>query len=260
MTFQDQLTKVGSGLKRYAPEILTTLSVAGLAATAYLASKAGYKSGLHVMSEFSARVDNAPDGEEVLPMTGKEIVQETWKYYVPVAIIGVATCVAIVGSNRISNNKQLALISAAAISERTLSEYQQKIVETTSKPKERKIRDEIAQDEVNTQSDKLNNLVLAKDGDVMVIEMHTRQVFVSNAEKIHRAENDANREALHDGYISLNVFLDKLGLPESEAGAVVGWNNNKPLEVIIGGAAHDEKPVLTIDYRYPPTVTFQNPW
>lgn len=260
MTFQDQMTKIGSGLKRYAPEILTTLSVAGIAATTYLAVKAGYKSGLHVMSEFSARVDNAADDEEVLPMSGKEIVQETWKYYVPTAIVAVATTVAVVGSNRISNNRNLALISAAAISERAFSEYQQKIVETTSKPKERKVRDEIAQDEVNSKSDQLNNLVLAKDGDVMVIEMHTRQVFVSNAEKIHRAENDANREALHDGYISLNVFLDFLGLPQSDAGEVVGWNNRNPLEVVIGGAAHDEKPVLTIDYRTPPSVTFKNPF
>lgn len=260
MTFQDQMSKMSVGIKRYAPEILTTLSVAGLAVTAYLGSKAGYKAGLHVMSEFSARVDNTPDDEDVVPLTPKEIIKDTWKFYIPTAVVGVATAVAIVGSNRISNNRQLALISAAAISERALAEYQQKIVETTSKPKERKVRDEIAQDEVNNQAEKLNNLVVAKDGDVMVIEMHTRQVFVSNAEKIHRAENDANREALHDGYISLNVFLDKLGLPMSEAGEVVGWNNAKPLEVIIGGAAHDEKPVLTIDYRYPPTVTYQNPF
>lgn len=260
MTFQDNLSKLGVGIKRYAPELLTGVSVIGLGVTVYLSAKAGYKAGIHVVSEFSARLDNAADNEEVAPMSAKEIVQDTWKFYVPVAIVGVSTAIAIVGSNRVSNNQKIALFSAAAISERALSEYQQKIVETTSKPKERKIRDEIAQDEVTNQGDKLNNLVVDKDGDVMVIEMHTRQVFVSNAEKIHRAENDANREALHDGYISLNVFLDYLGLPQSEAGAVVGWNNQKPLEVVIGGAAHDEKPVLTIDYRYPPTVTYQNPF
>lgn len=260
MTFQEQLGKFGGALKRHAPEILTAVSVVGLAGTAYLSSRAGYKAGIHVVSEFSTRLDNAEDEKDVTPLSAKEIVQDTWKFYIPVLIVGTATAIAIIGSNRISAKQQVALIGAAAISERALSEYQQKVVEATSKPKERKIRDEIAQDEVNNQGEKLDNLVLTKDGDVMVIEMHTRQVFVSTAEKIHRAENDANREALHDGYISLNVFLDKLGLPWSEAGAVVGWNNQKPLEVIIGGAAHDEKPVLTIDYRYPPTVTYQNPW
>ena len=260
MTFSDRLSKLGVGIKKYAPEILTGAGVIGLGVTAYLSAKAGYNAGVHVVSEFSTRLDNAGPDEQVDPLSAKEIVQDTWKFYIPVAIIGIATAVAIVGSNRVSNSQKLALFSAAAITERALSEHQQKIVETFSKPKERKIRDEIIQDEVNAQGDKLDKLVLPKDGDVMVIEMHTRQVFVSTAEKIHRAENDANREALHDGYISLNVFLDYLGLPQSEAGAVVGWNNSKPLEVIIGGAAHDEKPVLTIDYRYPPTVTYQNPW
>lgn len=260
MTFHEQLGKIGGVFKRHAPEILTAASVIGLGGTAYLGSRAGYKAGLHVMAEFSTRVDNAADEEEVLPLPAKEIVRETWRFYIPVIVVGVGTAIAIIGSNRISAKQQVALISAAAISERALSEYQQKVVEATSKPKERKIRDEIAQDQVDENADKLDRLVVDKDGDVMVIEMHTRQVFVSNAEKIHRAENDANRECIHEGHISLNVFLDKLGLPYSEAGEVVGWNNDKPLEVVIGGAVHNDKPVLTIDYRYPPTVKYNSPW
>jgi hypothetical protein len=261
MTLQENMHKLGIGLKKYAPEILTSVSVAGLAATTYLASRAGFKSGLVVMADAAARIDETPDGEETVFMTPKEVLKETWKFYIPVVVVGVVTGVAVVGSHRISANRNVALISAAAISERALSEYQSKMVETTSKPKERRIQDDIAQDKVNEKRDELDRLVIAKDGDVMVIETHTQQVFVSNAEKIHRAENDANRVCLDDGFISLNVFLDKLGLPHSDAGEVVGWNNKKPLEVVIGGAAHDEKPVLTIGYRTPPSVTFANdPW
>lgn len=261
MTLSDNLNKIGSALKRHAPEILTALAVVGLGGTAYLSSKAGYKAGVQVVSEFSNRVENAEADEEVLPLSAKEIVQETWKFYIPVAVVGTATAIAIIGSNRISAKQQVALISAAAISERALSEYQQKLVETTSKSKERKIRDDIAQDQVNEKQEELNKLTLQKDGDVLVIEMHTRQTFVSNAEKIHRAENDANRISIHEGYISLNTFLEKLGLPTSDAGEVVGWSNIKPLEVVIGGATTpDEKPVLTIDYRTPPSVTYRNPF
>jgi len=260
MTVQDQMSKLAVGAKRYAPEILTTLSVAGLVATAYFGSKAGYKAGVHVVSEFSARLDNASDDEEVLPLAPKEIIKDTWKFYIPVAIVGVATAVAIVGSNRVSNNRQLALISAAAISERALSEYQQKIVETTSRPKEQKVRDELIQDQVNEKSAEFDRLGLPNDGDVWVIESHTKQVFVSNAEKIHRAENDTNREAIYDGYVSLNTFLEYLGLPTSPAGEVVGWTRERPLEVRIGGAARDEKPVLTIDYITPPSVNYLSPF
>lgn len=260
MTFSEQLSKLGHGIRRYAPEILTGAGVIGLGASVYLSAKAGYNAGVHVVSEFSTRLDNAKDDEQVLPMTAKEIVQDTWKFYIPVAIIGTATAIAIVGSNRVSNSQKVALFSAAAISERALSEYQQKIIETTSKPKEQKVRDEILQDEVVKKSSDFDRLGLPADGDVLVIESHTKQVFVSNAEKIHRAENDANRECLHDGYVSLNTFLDYLGLPSSPAGEVVGWNNSKPLEVRIGGAAHDEKPVLTINYVNPPSINYLNPF
>lgn len=254
------MSKLTIGIKRYAPEILTTLSVAGLAATTYLGSRAGYKSGLHVMSEFSMRVDNSDEGDEVAPLHPKDIIKETWKFYIPVAVVGVATAAAIVGSNRISNNRQLAFISAAAISERALAEYQQKIVETTSKPKEQKIRDAILQDQVDEKAPEFDRLSPLKDGDVWVIESHTKQVFISNAEKIHRAENDTNRQGLQDGYVSLNTFLDFLGLPTSDAGEVVGWTAQKPLEVRIGGAARDEKPVLTIDYVTRPSIDYQRPY
>lgn len=261
MTLQDRMSKLVGVAKRHAPEILTTLSVAGIAATAYFGSRAGYKAGVHVVSEFSARLDNAAEDEEVLPLAPKEIVKDTWRFYIPVFVIGTATALAVIGSNRIGAKQQVALISAAAISERALSEYQEKIVETTTRPKEQKVRDAILQDKVDEKSDEdFNRLAPLKDGDVWVIESHTKQLFISNAEKIHRAENDTNREGLHDGYVSLNTFLEYLGLPTSPAGDVVGWTAQKPLEVRIGGAARDEKPVLTIDYVIPPSIDYLRPF
>lgn len=260
MALQDHLSKLVVGAKRHAPEILTILSVAGIAATAYLGSRAGYRAGIHVVSEFSARLDNAADDEEVLPLPPKEIIKDTWKFYIPVAVVGMGTALAVIGSNRVSARQQVALISAAAISERALTEYQQKLADTTSRPKAQKIRDEILQDQVDEKTSEFDRLRPLTDGDVWVIESHTKQVFISNAEKIHRAENDANRQAIHDGYVSLNTFLDYLGLPTSDAGEVVGWTAQKPLEVRIGGAARDEKPVLTIDYVRPPTVDYLRPF
>lgn len=264
MTFSEQLTKIAGAFKRHAPEILTGTSVVGLGATVYLSVKAGYKSGVHVVSEFSTRLDNASDDEEVLPMSGKEIVQDTWKFYIPVVVVGVATAIAIVGSNRVSNSQKLALFSAAAISERALSEYQQKIVETTSKPKERKIQDDIAQDRVVEKKDEYDQLVpKLTEGDVLCLETYTGRTFISTAEKIHRAENDANRQCLHDGFITANDFFSLLGLPYTDAGEVVGWNNDDRhrLEVKIGGAVHNEnQPVLTVGYYTPPSVKFNAPF
>jgi len=264
MTFQEQLGKFGSALKRHAPEILTAVSVVGLAGTAYLGSRAGYKAGIQVVSEFSTRLDNAENEEDVLPLSAKEIVQDTWKFYIPVLIVGTATAIAIIGSNRISAKQQVALIGAAAISERALSEYQAKVVEATTKPKERKIQDDIAQDHVTEKREEYNQLVpKLTEGDVLCLETYTGRTFISTAEKIHRAENDANRQCLHDGFITANDFFSLLGLPYTDAGEVVGWNNDDRhrLEVKIGGAVHNEnQPVLTVGYYTPPSVKFKNPF
>jgi hypothetical protein len=263
MTFTEVVSKSGNAFKKHAPEILTCVSVVGVAGTAYLTGRAGYKSGLVVMADASVRMDAAPDGEDVQFMSAKEAFKQTWKFYIPAVSIGIITAVAIVGGNRISAQRNMALISAAAIGERAFQEYRERIAETTSKPKEQKVRDDIAQGTVVQKKDEYDKLVMhLGEGDVLCLETHSGRTFISTAEKIHRAENDANRDCLHDGYISANVFFEKLGLPYTDAGEVVGWNNtNNRLEVKIGGAVHDEnKPVLTVGYYQPPSVTYANPF
>lgn len=262
MTLQNNVGKIGAAIKRHSPEILTAVGVAGLAITTYLASRAGYKAGLVVMAETSKRMDSADDDAEVEILSAREIVKETWRFYIPVVLVGTLSCAAIIGSNRVSHNREVAFIGAAALAEQIHREYRDKVVEQTTRPKEEKIRDEVAQDKVKDKEDELEKLLLANPGDVLCIETHTGQTFVSTAEKIHRAENDANRECLSDGFVTLNTFLDYLGLPYTPAGEVVGWNNGRnKLEVRIGGAAHKgTQPVLTVKYVNEPTVTFMNPF
>lgn len=263
MTLKDIASKTGATLKRYAPEILTGVSVIGLAGTAYLTGRAGFKSGLVVMADASARLDMAdPDStEDVQFMVAKDIVKETWKFYIPAISVGLITAVAIVGSNRISAQRNVALISAAAIGERAFQEYRDKVAEATSKPKEQKLRDDINQDHVVQKKDEFDKLVMhVGEGDVLCLESYTQRPFISSAEKIHRAENDFNRNVLHDGYGSHNEFMSALGLPYAPAGEAVGWNNDHILEVRIGGALHEGKPVLTVNYVRDPKAGFNAPW
>ena len=266
MTAQEVAKSVGASIKKHSPEILTAVGVVGLAATAYLASRAGWLAGLTVAAETNRRYDEATpfvdeDGEEevvVELLTPKEIVQETWKFYIPVALVGAVTAVSMIGSNRISHSRGVALFSAAAIAEQATREIREKTIVETSKAKETKIQDEIHQDTVNEKKDEIRNLVIHKDGDVKILETFTNNVFVSNVEKVHKAVNDANRVGLSEGCVSLNTFLDFLGLPESPAGEVVGWTAFRPIDISIGGANVDGEPVLTIKYgSNPPSVTYQ---
>ena len=261
MTLQEHLGKTGSTIKRFGPEILTGASVLGLGTTMYLTGRAGFKAGGVVLAETLTRAEENDEDPSEVKLTPKEIIKETWKFYIPALVVGLATCTAIIGSNSVSRNREIAMISAAAIAEQSYREYKEKVVEETSKPKERKIQDAVAQDKIDEKRDELNGLVLKQDGDVLCIELYTGRTFVSTANKIHKAENDVNRVVNNDGYASHNEFMSLLGLPSVDAGEAVGWNNDNVLEVIIGGGLHEEKdPVLTVGYRRPPKVGYNSPW
>lgn len=266
MTFQESANKVGLFVKKHAPEILTSASVAGLGATVYLGARAGFKSGLVSMADMVERNSGDPDAD-LVPMSTKELIKETWKFYIPTLVVGVGTAAAIIGSNRVSNNRQIALISAAALSEQAFREYREKVVEATSKPKERKIQDDIAQDKINEKHSEFEKLLVnVGDGDVLCIETYTGRTFVSTAEKIHKAENEVGRQCINDDYASHNDFMTRLGLPWVDAGDAVGWNNDNPIEVLIGGGKYENQsngrtePVLTVGYSRPPKVGFANIW
>lgn len=268
MTLQANINKLGTAIKQNAPTILTIVSVVGVVATAYLSGQAGYRAGLYVMDDTHRRIDNAEDGEDVTLITPKEIVKETWKLYIPATVVAVCTAGAVIGSHRISSQRNVALLASAALGERAFQEYRDKVVETTSKSKEQKVRDEVINDQVKDKKDDLDDLIpKMKDGQVLCLETHTGRTFLSTAEKIRKAANDTVQEYLtgHTYYASANDFWTKLGLPYVEAGETVGWSSTTPLEVQIGGSAHDlengsTQPVLTVGYTRPPSVTYRTPF
>lgn len=263
MTMQDHINRAGSAFKKHAPEILTGASVVGLGATAYLTGRAAFKAGGIVVSETLTRAEAAEvDDLDSVKMTPQEIVKETWKLYIPAMVVGLATCAAVISGNTISRNRQIALISAAAIVEQAHREYQDKVIETTSKPKEKKIHDAVLQDKVDEKREEINGITIAKEGDMICLEKFTGRIFVTTADKINKAEIEFNREVIHSGGGSVNEFLGLLGLPYVDAASAVGWNNGKHrLEVRIGAALHEDRdPILTLDYLNPPVVNYNDVW
>lgn len=258
MTLQEQFGKFGHVLKKHAPELLTAAGVIGLGATAYLVGQASFKAGGVAMAEMAAQTE----GEEPTPMPVKDLVRETWKFYIPAAIVFTATATAIIGGNRISNSRQVAFMGAAAIAEQQYRDYREKASEQLTKPKEQKIRDEVSQDKIDEQKDELDRLTaLTQEGDVLCLETYSGRVFISSANKIYKAMNDINRVVNADGYATHNDFMSLLGLSPIPAGEVVGWNDTNVLDVIIGGGLHNEKdPVLTVGYRKEPDTNFSSPW
>ena len=101
-------------LRKHSPEILTGIGIAGMIAATVTAVRATPKA--------LQLIDNKEisDGKR---LNTQEIIQTTWKCYVPAAITGVLSVACLIGASSVNAKRNAALATAYTISETALKEY-----------------------------------------------------------------------------------------------------------------------------------------
>ncbi len=236
MNISGLFTTVVKQAKANSPEILTAMSVTGVAATSYLTAKSAI---------------NAHDdlfGHHDKPL--KEQIKIVWKCYIPPVISGALTVGCIIGSSNASGKRTAAAVTAYSISERAFSEYKEKVVEQVGKNQEQKIRDEIVQSKVKTDGAP-KELIIAGKGHVLCCELYTRRYFRSDMETLRRAQNDINARVVNDVYVSLDEFYDILGLPYTSVSNKLGWTSDKLMALEYSAVMSESgEPCVAFDYNY----------
>jgi len=225
------------GITKHSPEILTGMGVAGVFITSYLAGKASYE---------MAMVDEATQWTPTL----KERVKEHWKLYIPVVLSGGVTVACIIGASKASGRRTAAAVTAYSLTEKAFSEYKDKVVEQIGENKERKVRDEIAQDRVDKSS---NEVIFVAHGNVLFCEAYTMRFFRSDMETVKKAEVTINQRIYQDMYVMLSEFYDLIGLPPTSVSDYLGWDSGNQMELrwsttMTEGMAAE--PALMFDYNY----------
>ena len=105
-------------LKRSSPAILTCLGAIGVVATSVLAVKATPKA----VDIIRAREGIDHEGNYYGP-TKLEVVQLTWKCYIPAALVGLSTITCIFGANVLNKRNQASLASAYALLREAYQQY-----------------------------------------------------------------------------------------------------------------------------------------
>ena len=229
------------------PGILTGVGVAGTVLTAYLTGSASIKAHERIRQADDDREDEVPEGMELV----RERLGLVWDLYIPPVGVGIITVSAIVGANRIGTRRAAALAAAYSISERAFTEYREKVVERIGEGKERAIRDEVAQEQVSRTP--VKDVIIAGSGDVLCYEALTGRYFMSNMERLRKAENEINYQLLHECYASLSDFFDKIGLSRTDLSEEVGWKNTSLLELRFSATlSDDDRPCIAINYRVEP--------
>lgn len=239
---------------RHSPAILTGMGASGLVATAYLASKAGMQAQERI-SEFERK-----DNGFWIQSTPKERFELTWKLFIPAAAVGTASLVCIIGSTTIANRRQAALVGLVTVSERALTEYREQVAATLGEQQETRVRDAVAQKHIDDNPKSEREVIIAS-GETLFYDELTGRYFKNDMETVRKAVNDINFQCINDMYASQNEFYSKIGLPSIKGGDDIGWNTDKPLELVYSATiTEDGKAAIHLGYRELPFVHFAKPW
>lgn len=249
---------VQKAAKKHSPEILTGLGIAGMVTTVIMAVKATPKALQKIEEAGEERYKNDMENETFTPMTTVDKVKVAWRCYVPAAVVGVASIGCLVGASSVNVRRNAALATAYALSESTLKEYQEKVVEQIGEKKEREVRDAIAKDYVDKNPIENTPIIITEKGNTLCLDKLTGRYFKSDMDTLKKAENELARQMRYDSYVSLNEFYDLIGLDHIDIGYDLGWNIDRGyIELEFSSQlASDGTPCLVMSYRVAPQYDY----
>lgn len=236
---------VQRAMKKHSPEILTGIGIAGMITTTVMAVRATPRA----VKLLERKQLTSPD-----VLKPKDIVQTTWKCYIPAAITGAASVACLIGASSVNVRRNAALATAYTLSESALKEYQDKIVETIGEKREKEVRDSIAKDKLDRAHIEDRNVIVTGNGETPCYDPLTDRLFKSDIETLRRAENKLNKQMRDEMCVMLNEFYSEIGLDECGLGEKLGWDIDKGYIDLDFSSQLDKNgtPCLVLGHHNPP--------
>ena len=229
-------------VRKYSPEILTTVGVVGVVAAAVLGAKATLKLE-ETVDEMRSDIDyvnrkKEKGSEDYSDLDYKRDITTAYvkgsknvtKLYAPAVTLGLASIGCIVGAHGIMRKRNVALAAAYKAVESSFAEYRKRVQEELGEEQERDIRFGVKEEgvvgddgkeHIVKRSNGLKHSEYAKCFD----ECSTawRKTPEYNLQFLRFQQQYANDRLQARGHLFLNEVYDSLGLPHTKAGSVVGW-------------------------------------
>lgn len=248
--------------KRYSPQILTGIGIAGMITSGVMAVKATPTALKLIEAEKDRIQDEIAQKEGVVEpvvLTKMDTVKATWKCYIPSAVVASMSILCLIGASSVSAKRMTALATAYKLSEAAVTEYKDAVIETIGEKKEKEVRDKVAEKQVVENKVSEGQIVITEKGGTLCYDSLSGRYFKSDIDKIKKAENAINYEMLNSDYASLNSLYSELGLRHIDIGDDLGWNisTDGKLEIDFSAQlADDETPCIVLDYLPAPTYNF----
>lgn len=251
--------RAGQVAAENSPAILTAIGVTGTLTTAYLAAKGALKAAEAIKEAEEAKTEEflgeTPEGRNGVtpePLTTQEKFEAAWPHMVPAAMSAAMTVAAIICSNRISDRRTAALASAYSVVKESYTEYQAKTAEKVGSKKAQEIKDEVAEEMVRRHPIRTTEVIMTGGGETLFYDRWSGRYFYSDIESIRKAVNDFNQQLIHETFLSINEFWDKIGLDTTTGGSYLGWNTDNMLDVEFTWITLDGQRAAHVDFRHVP--------
>lgn len=201
------MNKLQLSLKKHSPLMLSIISSIGVIATAGLAIQATPK---------ALKIIEAKKEEKGEELTKVEVLQCTWKTYVPMALSGFSTILCIFGTHYLNSKRQANLLLAYASLQKTYQEYVKKVDELYP---DNHIQEEIAKSKFEAVRDDFS-----LDNDkILFYDYQSGRYFESSINNVMSAEETLNSEFAAAGWVTVNEFYKFLGIQPLAEMDDYGW-------------------------------------
>lgn len=256
------------------PSILTGLGIAGMATTVVLACKETPKAAELIEAkkhekELIAKAEkdivallNETDDPVDVKLTPWESFCEGAKVYWPMAIMFTTSAMCIIFANKVNLKRNAALIAAYQLSENKFKDYQEEVMKNLSKPKEEKMKVNIAEKKMEANPPDMAKIVLDSDKDVLCYDSISGRYFKSNTSDILRVEALLNRRMINETCITLNDMYEEfrnigIDLEDISIGDDLGWHMDSLSDTIIfdltnAKVTSDGIPCIYLEYNARP--------
>lgn len=192
------------------PSILTGIGITGMITSTLLAVKKTPKA-LDLIKSKKEELD-------VDELTIKETIITAWKPYIPVIASTIASTTCLIGACAINSKRNAALVTAYTLSEKAFVTYRDNVIKTIGEKKEKKMRDEIAQEKISNTPMTQNNVIITSKGHTLMQDSISGRYFRSDIDTIKKIINELNKKLLNENTISLNEYYSYIGLESIKDG------------------------------------------
>lgn len=244
--------RMGLKLKKHSPEILLVAGAVGAVTSTVMACKATLKVN-EVLEDTKQKIDTIhqvssdpamaekyteEDSKKDLAIVYTQTAVKFIKLYGPSVALGVVSLGCMIGSNRILNKRNAALVAAYAAVDKSFKDYRGRVIERFGKQLDKELRYNIKAQEVEEITTDENGKEVVTKSTVEVADPNSYSpyaiVFDDGNEGwdpdperskffLIQQQNWANELLKSRGHLFLNEVYDMLGARRTKAGAQVGW-------------------------------------